>query len=223
MNALAADYGVAHTTRRAATSREQRRQGSCARRTRACGPSGGRQRPRRFARVTYAARIVLVVDPEREEVDAATLEIDSLERTDTRLTFLPRSRQKWWAFEGHTEVDCWLETDRLLLFVEGKRTESLSASTHWYPERNQLVRNLEVVGELADGRRAGVLLVTEEPVDDLTAEAIALSAPHLDEAQRARLWDRYLGQATWRVLCDRLGVDYASLPTTIAEVIAATT
>jgi hypothetical protein len=39
---------------------------------------------------------------------------------------------------GHTEVDCWLETERLLLFVEGKRSESLSASTHWYPKRNQL-------------------------------------------------------------------------------------
>jgi hypothetical protein len=59
------------------------------------------------------------------------------------------SRRRWWAFEGHTEVDCWLETDRLLLFVEGKRSEPLSPSTDWFPERNQLVRNLEVVGELA--------------------------------------------------------------------------
>jgi hypothetical protein len=132
------------------------------------------------------------------------------------------SLRKWWAFEGHTEVDCWPETDRLLLFVEGKRTEPLSASTHWYPERNQLVRNLEVVGELADGRAAGVLLTTEEAVVELTAEAIALSTPHLNEVQHARLWDRYLGQTTWRVLCDRLGVDYASLPKTIAEVIATT-
>lgn len=42
-----------------------------------------------------------------------------------------RSRWKWWAFEGYTEADCWLKTERLLLFVDGRRTEPLSPSTDW--------------------------------------------------------------------------------------------
>jgi hypothetical protein len=127
------------------------------------------------------------------------------------------SRGKWWAFEGHTEVDCWLETDRLLLFVEGKRTEPLSASTHWYPVRNQLVRNLEVVGELAGDRVAAVLLITEGPVAELTPASVAASTPHLCDRERAQLSRRYLGQTTWRMLCERLGVDYETLPQTIND------
>jgi hypothetical protein len=57
------------------------------------------------------------------------------------------SDKQWWAFEGFTEVDCWLETEHLVLLIEGKRRESLSAATAWYPARNQLVRNLEVAGD----------------------------------------------------------------------------
>lgn len=132
------------------------------------------------------------------------------------------SSRKWWAFEGHTEVDCWLETDRLLLFVEGKRTEPLSASTDWYPERNQLVRNLEVVGELAQGRAAAVLLVCAKahPAPELTASTTAASTPHLSSTERACLQDRYLGQTTWEALCERLDVDLDSLPDTLADVLA---
>jgi len=46
-------------------------------------------RERLKARVIYAARIVFFVDLERELVEAATIEIDSLEHVDTRLTFIP--------------------------------------------------------------------------------------------------------------------------------------
>jgi hypothetical protein len=127
-------------------------------------------------------------------------------------------RRRWWAFEGHTEVDCWIETDRLLLFVEGKRTEPLSASTHWYPERNQLVRNLEVVGELGRGRAAAVLLVSEDPVAELTEATLAASTPHLDALAREQLSHHYLGQTSWAELCRRSGVDFARLPRTIADV-----
>jgi hypothetical protein len=30
---------------------------------------------------------------------------------------------QWWAFEGFTSVDCRLETERLIIFIEGKRTD----------------------------------------------------------------------------------------------------
>jgi hypothetical protein len=46
-------------------------------------------RERLKARVIYAARIAFVIDLEREMVEAATIEIDSLEHVDTCLTCKP--------------------------------------------------------------------------------------------------------------------------------------
>lgn len=169
-------------------------------------------------RVTYGAesqrlREALVDGRSEERAQVQAQALDELARRGPE-----GSRRRWWAFEGHTEVDCWLETERLLLFVEGKRTEPLSASTHWYPEPNQLVRNLEVVGELARGRAAAVLLVSEEPVAELTEATLAASTPHVDVLAREQLRRRCLGQTTWAELCRRLGMDFARLPRTIADV-----
>ena len=56
-----------------------------------------------------------------------------------------RGHGKWWVFEGRTAADCLLVTDRLALFIEGKRTDRIAPATSWYPWRSQLVRNLEAV------------------------------------------------------------------------------
>ena len=114
------------------------------------------------------------------------------------------SNKQWWAFEGFTEVDCWLETERLVLLIEGKRRESLSAATAWYPARNQLVRNLEVAGDYAGAKDAFVLLAVEEVVPELTRETLIASTPHMSDADRELLTERYLGQVTWRSLVDAL-------------------
>ena len=127
------------------------------------------------------------------------------------------SRRKWWAFEGFTEVDCWLETEKLVLFVEGKRTEPLSSSTHWFEQRSQLVRNLEVAGEIANGKSAAVLVVSEEPIAELTDIIVAESTPHLTAAGRETLAAHYLGQTTWLALCESLNVPFDSLPRTIDD------
>src|SRR3954451_21987527 len=42
-------------------------------------------------------------------------------------------------------------TGRLVITVEGKRTESLLPPTDWYPARSQLVRNLEAARQVAHG------------------------------------------------------------------------
>jgi hypothetical protein len=44
----------------------------------------------------------------------------------------PFSRE-WWRFEGVTQLDCVLITDRLVVTVEGKRTEPLSPATDLVP------------------------------------------------------------------------------------------
>lgn len=72
------------------------------------------------------------------------------------------STRGWWRFEGVSMIDWVLMTDRLVISVEGKSTELLSAATDWYPERSQLVRNLEAARQLAHGRSWGSLLISEE-------------------------------------------------------------
>ena len=61
-------------------------------------------------------------------------------------------------------IDCVLMTDRLVISIEGKRTEPLSAATDWYPQRSQLVRNLEAANQLARGRAWASLLMSEEAI-----------------------------------------------------------
>jgi hypothetical protein len=131
------------------------------------------------------------------------------------------SRRKRWAFEGFTEVDCLLATDRLVLFIEGKRNEPLSPSTDWFPARRQLVRNLEAAREYAGSRAAAVLLVAERPLaGELDGDAVAASLPHLKGKARAAVTRAYLGQTTWDSLCHALSVPRDILPKTKFEALA---
>lgn len=131
-----------------------------------------------------------------------------------------KSRKKWWAFEGFTSVDCWLETDNLILLIEGKRKEPLSKSTDWYPSRNQLIRNLEAVSEFAGGKAFGVLLIVELRSDiPQVSELLVSSLPHFGDGGRAALAMHYLGATTWLEVCDATGLDFSKLPDTTADVV----
>lgn len=122
------------------------------------------------------------------------------------------SAQKWWAFEGPTYVDCWLETDRLVLFIEGKRKERLSENTSWLKGRNQLVRNLELVAHESPPKPSFALLAVEHREPELDDAALCAAAPHLGPAAAETLRSRYLGQLRWPDLCAAVGFDYGSLP-----------
>ena len=127
-----------------------------------------------------------------------------------------KAARKWWAFEGATEADCVLRAESYTLLVEGKRTEDLSEKTRWLPRRNQLARNLEAAGQM---RHAGVLLAVENLIPDLDVKRIVQDGcPHLDATQHQVLCSRFLGQVTWRDLCRRTGIEWASLPDTIGVV-----
>lgn len=128
-----------------------------------------------------------------------------------------KSEKKWWAFEGATEVDCFLETDTFVLVIEGKRTESLSESTAWYRGRNQLHRNLEAARDLAAGREFGVLVISEDPLDAKALGDPEKGLPHLPSAERAELMTHYLGCVTWRQVCSATGIPFESLPRNIAR------
>lgn len=137
----------------------------------------------------------------------------------------PPTTRGWWRFEGVTSVDCLLATDRLAITVEGKRTESLSPSTDWYPARSQLVRNLEAARQLAKGRRWGTLVVSEHPIDEATPARLAAvldaAAPHLSDSERADLQVAYLGNLTWDKACAAVGFPLGTLPSATDEIDAA--
>jgi len=88
----------------------------------------------------------------------------------------PPSATGWWRFEGSSLIDCVIATDRLVITVEGKRNEPTSPATDWYPQRSQLVRNLEAASQLADGRAWGTLLLTEEALANVTTSSTLTSA-----------------------------------------------
>lgn len=144
----------------------------------------------------------------------------SQERAQERARQLLAARtplsQEWWRFEGIAKPDCVLITDRLVITVEGKRTESLACATNWYPARSELVRTMEAARELAQDKRWASLLLTEEPLAEGTDEhlkrALSQAAPHLDAAGGEELRTSYLGNLTWREACAAVGIPFESLP-----------
>jgi hypothetical protein len=122
-----------------------------------------------------------------------------------------KSRRRWWTFEGFTHVDCCLETKNLLLFIEGKRTDRVSRATAWYPQRNQLARNLEVAKEHAHGREYALLLIAEEEPQPEELD-LPPGLPHLEDGERDGMLSHFLGWITWRAVCGATGTDYDALP-----------
>jgi len=150
-------------------------------------PSKGAER--RFGVDTQARREALF--GRRGPESAATAQADALRELD-RLG-APGSRRAWWAFEGYTEVDCYLETPQLVLVIEGKRTEALSASTEWFPQRSQLIRNLEVARDIADNRAFGVLVITEADIGmipEAILERVTIYLTHKPALANLGAWTR---------------------------------
>jgi hypothetical protein len=126
-------------------------------------------------------------------------------------------RQKWWAFEGFTHVDCCLMTDRAVVFIEGKRTDSVSPSTLWFKQRSQLWRNVEAAEQLANGRAFAVILAVESEADGQAAltdaaATLAPSFPHLPSERQQELSRHVPGFVTWPEIVTRFGLPPECLP-----------
>ena len=128
------------------------------------------------------------------------------------------SQRKWWAFEGFTSADCYLETESLLLLIEGKRTETVAESTSWFSGRNQVIRNLEVAKALSGGRKNFAVLLCAEGKTQLSPDCWAMSLPHFSPDEVEDLKRHYLGCVLWsdivKSICPSL-----RLPETLNEAI----
>jgi hypothetical protein len=102
-------------------------------------------------------------------------------------------------------VDCYLETEALVLLIEGKRNEPLSSATEWFPQRDQVVRNVEVAREVArqTGKNYAVLLCAEQLIE-LGPSRFEESLPHLASGERDELRSHYAGCVTWGTIVANL-------------------
>jgi len=126
------------------------------------------------------------------------------------------SDRQWWAFEGFSSVDCLIETERLILFIEGKRKDTVSETITWYSPRNQVARNLECARQMAllGDKDFAVLVIGEqddkkeaELEQSISRENLSRSFPHLPEDETAELLDRLLGSVTWQQVLQEWPLD----------------
>jgi hypothetical protein len=147
----------------------------------------------------------------------AKLRLSALEELAS--TTPAKAFQKWWAFEGRTSVDCYLETDEAIILIEGKRTESVAGKTFWYKSRDQLIRNIETAAQHASTKKKefAVLLCAEDSTN-LAPQTFAWSLPHLTPTERTELQDHYLGCVTWEQIRAAL-LPTETLPEGVADAV----
>jgi hypothetical protein len=128
----------------------------------------------------------------------------------------------WWRFEGLSMLDCVLITERLVVTIAVERPGGLGPATPWYPQRSRLVANLEAARHLADGKRFASLVLSRRPLaeagDAQLAQSLPEAAPHLHELERGELHDAYLGNLTWDVACEAVGIPGDALSEGAGEV-----
>ncbi len=148
---------------------------------------------------------------------------DVLQKALARLRAGERGRA-WFVLEGPSCPDTYLETDSLVVVVEGKRTEqSTTSKTTFMPKRSQLIRHMDAAWEMADGRRVlGLLLVEGENPDPMLVPKrwstasdeqiqpalLVPSLPHRTAEERDVIAEGVLGAATWQRICEEFSIEW---------------
>lgn len=134
-----------------------------------------------------------------------------------------RTRGAWYVLEGPSSPDVFIETEHVLLVVEGKRTErKLTTDTTWMPRRSQILRHMDAAWEIRAGRRVLGLVIVEgsggadalapsrywidQANDQVSDDLLENSLPHRDTATRKVLSDGFLGVTTWQRVCQEFGI-----------------
>jgi len=138
--------------------------------------------------------------------------------------------RKWFVLEGESRPDAFLETEQLVICIEGKRTErTCTTHTTWMPRRSQLVRHMDAARDAYPGKRVLGLLIVEG--DGSRADAVAPSAswcaesaaqyapkmlrdslPHRSDVERAEIEAGILGVTTWQAVCARNHLPWPPAP-----------
>lgn len=130
----------------------------------------------------------------------------------------------WHIFEGPTVPDAVIETENMVIVIEGKRTETPSCGTEWMPGRHQMWRHLDAAWEIRGHRSVYGLMIVDESNFSLWArygrelysrKTMAESFPHRSRIERRQIISTFAGVVTWQTVCVSLGLDIGSLPDTL--------
>jgi hypothetical protein len=137
----------------------------------------------------------------------------------------------WHIFEGETQPDVYIETNDIIVVIEGKRTEhGPTTKTKWMDGRHQMLRHIDCAWEIRSRKKvAGFFIVegTGEAKNELdekwlqiareTTEpaAISTSLPHRGPEEQAQIAACFTGVTTWQRVCcefEDMGLAANALP-----------
>jgi hypothetical protein len=150
--------------------------------------------------------------------DAATL-AQALRNLEERRP----SPRAWYVLEAPSQPDVYLDSDDIVIVVEGKRTETApTTSTAWMKVRHQMLRHLDAAWEHRAGRRIYGLYIVEavaasnpcEPPftwhaaveSTISDEVLRGSLPHRTPDERSQIASALLGVTTWQAVCDEFQI-----------------
>jgi hypothetical protein len=166
-------------------------------------------------------RLLARRDP--EAIALALESLRSLQQTGKR------PGKVWFALESPSRPDALLETEKLVLCVEGKRTEDrCTTKTKFMACRSQLVRHMDAAMEAYPNKRVLGLLIVEglggrEAVTPSAfwqaqcraqyADAMLReSLPHRTPEQRQAIGDGIIGVTTWQAVCAEFRIPWPPAP-----------
>jgi hypothetical protein len=140
-----------------------------------------------------------------------------------------RPGKQWFVLEGPSRPDALLETEGLVVCVEGKRTESAcTTTTKFMTCRSQLVRHMDAAMDAYPKKRVLGLLIVEgpgglndpEPSQFWKAQSHAQysddmlrnSLPHRTLEQRQMIGDGIIGITTWQAVCAEFHIPWPPAP-----------
>lgn len=138
----------------------------------------------------------------------------------------PKVSKKWFILEGKSQPDVYIETEKLIVVIEGKRTERKSTtSTQWMDVRHQMLRHIDAAWELKGSRDLyGFFIVESNELEEnfnkwieysettINDYVLEKSLPHRSEKQRKSISEAFLGVTSWSRVCNELNINYDSLP-----------
>jgi hypothetical protein len=140
--------------------------------------------------------------------------------------------RRWFVLEGESRPDALLETDDLVICIEGKRTEATcTTETTWMKRRSQLIRHMDAATAAFPTKRVLGLLIVEGTGDgtaripsehwqsesgaQYAPDMLADSLPHRSHEEQENIASGMLGITTWQAVCAEFGIPWPPAPDVI--------
>lgn len=140
-----------------------------------------------------------------ETADKRKKFIDGKLKTEVQAFLKAGNLPRWLVFEGATHPDVFIETDSFIAVGEGKRTEQkLTTSTTWCKERDQLIRHVDALLDMREGKSIYSFFIVEDT--SLYEQSLKQfksrryfreNLLHRNENEIGLAFNSYLGVLTW--------------------------